>query len=86
MPVGGLDAAAAAVRDEAARRGLPFDVTPFVGHLTLARARGRRGRVPSHLVGRPLSARWPVAELRLVRSLRGSRGSRYETVATATVQ
>ncbi|MGH9090121.1 MAG: RNA 2',3'-cyclic phosphodiesterase [Acidimicrobiales bacterium] len=86
VPVGGLDAAATAVREEAARRGLPFDEQPFVGHLTLARARGRRGRVPSRLVGRPVSARWPVAELRLVRSLRDSHGSRYETVATATVQ
>lgn len=86
VPVGGLEAAAEAVRAEATARGLPFDERPFVGHLTLARARGRRGRVPGHLVGRPLSARWAVAELHLVSSERAAGGSRYETVATAAVR
>lgn len=85
VPVGGLEAAATAVRAEAAARGLPYDEKPFVGHLTLARARGRCGRVPAHLVGQPLSARWPVAELLLVSSEGAPGDSRYETVATATV-
>lgn len=84
VPVGGLDAAAAAVRDAAAGHDLPFDPTPFVGHLTLARA-GRRRRVPGGLLGTPVAARWPVAELCLVASRAGPGGIRYETLARATV-
>lgn len=85
VPVAGLDDAAAAVREEAAARDLTFDPKPFVGHLTLARARGRRGRVPRALVGRTMAARWPVAELCLVASRTTADGSRYETLAVATV-
>jgi RNA 2',3'-cyclic 3'-phosphodiesterase len=84
IPVAGLEAAAAAVRGEAAARDLAFDPKPFVGHLTLARARGR-GRVPRQVVGRPMAARWSVAELCLVASRTTPEGIRYRTLAAATV-
>lgn len=86
VPVGGLDDLAVAVRDclpvgfvqPEAGRG------PFRGHLTLARAKGRR-RIPSQLAGTPVHARWRVERLCLVGSELGSDGSRYTTVASATV-
>ncbi len=85
VPVAGLEAASAAVREEAAVRDLSFDPKPFLGHLTLARARGRRGRVPRALEGRAMAARWPVGELCLVASRTADEGARYETLAAATI-
>jgi RNA 2',3'-cyclic 3'-phosphodiesterase len=82
VPVHGLDDAAAAVREEAAARNLSFDPKPFTGHLTLARARGRRGRVPKGLEGQAMVARWPVVELNLVASRTTDEGARYETLTT----
>jgi 2'-5' RNA ligase len=73
------------VREEAAARDLTFDPKAFVGHLTLARARGRRGRVPRALEGRAMAARWPVDELCLVASRTTNDGGRYETLAAATI-
>lgn len=84
VPVEGLDAAAAAVREEAAARNLSFDPKPFTGHLTLARARGRGGQVPKGLEGQAMAARWPVVELSLVASWTGNDGARYETLTTAS--
>jgi 2'-5' RNA ligase len=81
--VGGLEAAATAVRTATLGRHLPVDPTPFAGHLTLARV---RGAVPADLVGIPLVARWVVERLRLVAVRPGSGMARYETVAEATVQ
>lgn len=84
VPVDGLDAAAAAVRKEAAERNLSFDPKPFVGHLTLARARGKGGRVPKGLEGQAMAARWSVVELSLVASRTTKDGAQYETLATAS--
>jgi RNA 2',3'-cyclic 3'-phosphodiesterase len=74
VPVAGLDDVAAVVR-----RALPAgdpDRLGFRGHLTLARvSRGRLG----DLVGEPVAARFPVGDVRLVRSHLGGRGGpRYE--------
>lgn len=83
-PAAGLETAAGAVRRAAVRLGLEFDRRPFVGHLTLARA--RRGRpIPPDLVGVPLAARWPVVELRLVASVVREGRTRYEPVAVAAL-
>lgn len=79
VPVGGLDDLAAAV---VGATGHPPEDRPFHGHVTLARARGRRGVVPAAAAGEPVERRWPVAEVVLVRSHLGDRGPRYETLAS----
>ena len=56
----------------------------FVGHLTLARTRGR-ARGPAHLAGVPLAARWPVQQVELVSSVLGPEGSRYRTEAAVAL-
>ncbi len=79
VPVAGLDEVANAVRAV-----LPGgDDRPFTGHLTLARARDRRGVDRSALyevVGVPLDASFPVHELTLVASTLGRGPARYEVV------
>jgi len=79
VPVAGLDEVAAAVR-----ASLPGDDDkPFKGHLTLARARERRGVDRSALysvVGVPLSASFPVSEVTLVASTLGRGPAHYEVV------
>jgi 2'-5' RNA ligase len=85
VPVAGLEAAAAAVRTTAVGLGLPVDPTPFLGHLTLGRARGRGRSIPPGLAGAPLAARGVVGELCLVESGSGPEGDRYQTLAAATV-
>ncbi len=85
LPVHGLDEMADRVRR--ALGGVLPDAgldAPFRGHLTLARARGRRA-VPPSLSGVPLAARWQVGELSLVRTELDSSGARYTTLVTATV-
>ncbi|HEX2064756.1 MAG TPA: RNA 2',3'-cyclic phosphodiesterase [Acidimicrobiales bacterium] len=81
VPARGLEAAAASVA--AATRGVgqaPPD-RPFTGHVTLARARDRRGVDLRPLSGVPVQARWTATELRLVASHLGGRGpARYEVV------
>jgi RNA 2',3'-cyclic 3'-phosphodiesterase len=84
VPVHGLDTAAAAVREEAVARNLSFDPKPFVGHLTLARARGKGGRVPKGLEGQAMAARWPVFEVSLVASRTTKENVWYETLTTAS--
>jgi 2'-5' RNA ligase len=81
VPVQGLDELARATVDSTAGVGQPPDDRPFHGHLTLARARGRRGDL-RRLRGTPLAARWKVAELTLVASTPHRDGSRYEVVAS----
>ena len=74
LPVRGLDSLAAA---------LPFPADrPFTGHLTLARARGRGGRVPSALVGTPFAARWSATSFSLVRSQTKQTGAVYDDPAS----
>jgi 2'-5' RNA ligase len=82
LPVNGLDRLAAGVASATAGVGEPPGPGPFRGHLTLARARGRR-KVPGGLAARvpAFEARFPVADVRLVRSNLGAGGPRYEDLA-----
>lgn len=82
VPVAGVDALAAAVVAATAGFGV-HDPRPYRGHVTLARARGRRGAVDRRWTGAPVAERWPVTEVRLVRSHLGTGrpGSRYEDIA-----
>jgi RNA 2',3'-cyclic 3'-phosphodiesterase len=79
VPVAGLDDLAAAVL---AATGQPSEDRPFHGHVTLARARGRRGVVPRAATGEAVDLTWPVHGVSLVRSHLGSDGARHETLAT----
>jgi 2'-5' RNA ligase len=89
VPAAGLEAVAAAVRAATvpivaeAARGEP----PFNGHLTLARAKGRRRADPSAraLAGIPFDARFPVEHVDLVVSTPSPRGHFYTTVAEASL-
>lgn len=78
VPVSGLDDLAAAVRPlpsgERADR-------PFAGHITLARARDRRGVDLRSIVDVPCSASFPVTEVTLVASRLGRGPAQYEVVA-----
>jgi 2'-5' RNA ligase len=79
VPVDGLDVLADAVVTATAGLGRPPEDRPFTGHLTLARVRrgaprgARRG-----VVGEAIEARFPVTDVRLVRSHLGRDGARYE--------
>jgi 2'-5' RNA ligase len=81
VPVEGLDELARATVEATTGVGQPPDDRPFRGHLTLARARGRKGDL-RRLRGTPLAARWKVADLTLVASTPHREGSRYEVVAS----
>jgi RNA 2',3'-cyclic 3'-phosphodiesterase len=80
VPIAGLDGVAAAAIEGTASFGQPPEARPFKGHLTLARV--RRGS-PRALCGAPISERWPVDEVHLVRSNLHPKGARYETVSVA---
>jgi RNA 2',3'-cyclic 3'-phosphodiesterase len=77
VPVAGLDDLAAGVVAATAGFGRPPEPRPFHGHLTLARV--TRGSLRD-LVGEPISARFRVRAVRLVRSRLGPKGSRYDDV------
>jgi 2'-5' RNA ligase len=83
VPVGGLDHLAVAVADATAPWG-EASAAPFVGHLTLARVRGR-GRGARWLAGSPLEASWPVERFELMSSQLGPEGARYETQGTVRI-
>ena len=76
VPVSGLDALADAV-------AIVFgpEDRPFHGHLTLGRARSRRGVDLRPLCGVPLAGEWPVDEVTLVASELHPNGARYTVVA-----
>lgn len=82
VPVQGLDSLAGVVA-RAVAEAIPASAVGesrrFVGHLTLARC---RGRIPAAAlaVGLP-SLRWRVQEVALVRSHLGPAGPRYETLS-----
>lgn len=85
VPVAGLDALALPVRRALGELCFVAGLGgPFVGHLTLARSRGRRV-VPASLAGAPVEARWQVHEVDLVRSELGPSAARYTTLVRATV-
>jgi 2'-5' RNA ligase len=75
VPVAGLDELAGAVRSVTMSWGAPPEQS-FHGHLTLARARGRRPG-PAGLAGVPLRSVWPVGEVVLYSSTPGVGGARY---------
>lgn len=77
VPVDGLDALAAAVAEATAGFGRPPEARAFQGHLTLARS--RRGRV-GDVVGEEVDLRFPVEDVRLVRSHQGREGTRHEVL------
>ena len=84
VPVAGLDDLAAAVAAAVAAVGVRVaaDDRPFVGHLTIARSRGRSGAAdlrPAAGDAIPEAARapWEVGEVTLV----ASAGGRYEVLA-----
>ncbi len=81
VPVAGLEDVADATVEATAGVGEPPPPRPFAGHLTLARARDRRGVDLRPLSGMPVDGRWPVEELTLVASHLGGRApARYEVV------
>ncbi|MGH9152348.1 MAG: hypothetical protein ACRD03_08130, partial [Acidimicrobiales bacterium] len=83
LPVAGLDDLAAAVVAATAGVGEPPEDRPLAGHLTLARARDRRGADLAPLSGYAVGGRWAVPEVALVASRPGRGGARYEVVETA---
>jgi 2'-5' RNA ligase len=83
-PVDGLDLVARHVAAAVGRFADRATVggPPFVGHLTLARARGRH-RLGAGLAGTPVESRWAVDDLWLVRAELDPAGARYETLVAA---
>lgn len=75
VPVAGLDVLAAVVAEALEPWCGPPD-RPFVGHLTLARTRGR-ARGPLALAGGAVAATWEVAEVALLSSHLAAEGARY---------
>ena len=86
LPADGLDALAAAVRDAteplvAERAGVG---SPFNGHLTLARVKGRLGpQAQADLDGIPFDSTFAVAHVDLVASAPSPRGHVYTTIGRA---
>lgn len=86
LPASGLDGLAAAVR--VATLPVvpePIGASPFNGHLSLARARGRRLSVAAlgEMAGIPFEASFPVHGVDLVASEPSANGHVYTTVAQA---
>jgi RNA 2',3'-cyclic 3'-phosphodiesterase len=77
VPVAGTEALAALASDATAEFGEPPDKAPYVGHITLARVRGKT-KGPVNLAGTPVRAAWRVDDIVLVSSTLGSGGARYE--------
>jgi 2'-5' RNA ligase len=75
VPVAGLDELARRVIAATAWFGSPPPDRPYHGHITLARI--RHGN-PRPLAGEAIEARWPVEDVRLVRSRLHADGARYE--------
>jgi 2'-5' RNA ligase len=81
VPVTGLEAIGPAVIAATAAIGQPPEDRPFRGHLTLARLKGVRKRELGDAIGMPISARWTVDEIHVVRSRLSPKGARYDSVA-----
>jgi 2'-5' RNA ligase len=80
VPVAGLDDVARAVIGASADVGDAPEDRVFHGHLTLARARDRRGVDLRRLCAVAIAGEWPVAEITLVASTLDPKGARYEIV------
>ncbi|MCL2394806.1 MAG: RNA 2',3'-cyclic phosphodiesterase, partial [Acidimicrobiaceae bacterium] len=83
VPVAGLDPLGTAVTNATRAFGQPPEDRPFVGHLTIARGRGR-WPVPRRLAGLLVEGAWDVTAVTLVRSRLGRGGPTYDVVFTAT--
>jgi 2'-5' RNA ligase len=77
LPVDGLDAIAGEVIERTAGIGAPPEDRRYHGHLTLARARERRGVDLRRLCGTPIAGSWRVASVCVVRSDLHPHGARY---------
>lgn len=82
VPLHGVQALAETLDLVTADVGDPPRPSPFSGHITLARNRGRG--VIADLVGAPVDDSWEVDEIALVVSIAGGPGlaNRHEVVAT----
>jgi 2'-5' RNA ligase len=83
LPAAGLDDLAATVHAATSAAVPPRDgEQPFNGHLTLARAKGRRpgAATLARLAGAPFEATFPVDHVDLVASEPTPRGHRYHTL------
>ena len=80
VPVAGLQGLATATVAATGEVGAAPDHRPFAGHVTLARARERRGVDLRGLAGVAVTGRWAVGELTLVASRLGRGPARYEVV------
>jgi 2'-5' RNA ligase len=76
IPAGGLGELAGWATAATASMGVPPDLEPFRGHLTLARARGR-GVDLRPFCGRSVQASWTVGEVTLAASVPGPGGGAY---------
>ncbi len=78
VPVAGLGDLAAAVVAATADVGESPEDRPFAAHLTLARARARRGIDLRALTGAAVAARWTIEDVCLMESHLHPDGARYE--------
>lgn len=85
LPVAGLEDLAGAVAGATAGVGEPSEERRFAGHLTLARARERRGADLDPFCGFVVAGRWTVPAVALVASRLGRGGARYEVVEALPV-
>jgi 2'-5' RNA ligase len=74
-----LDSLAAAVVERTAGVGRAPEDRPFRGHLTLARARDRRGVDLRPFTGEAVEGAWQVDEIHVIESHLRRDGARYET-------
>lgn len=83
IPVTGLDGVAEAVRQATVRTIPDAAQAPFVGHLTVARVRGRRVEVSTRaaVAGVAFTAEFAVPRFLLVGSELSPEGPRYTTLA-----
>jgi len=83
VPAAGLDSLAAQVDDEFGQVGEPTD-REFVGHLTIARLKGRPLKDPSlvSVLGAPISATWHQDTIDLWKSEVTADGATHTLVAT----
>ncbi|MDQ3306658.1 MAG: hypothetical protein M3535_11920 [Actinomycetota bacterium] len=83
VPVSGLEALAQVLRRSTTEVGATPSASPFEGHITLARNRGKGSL--DDLIGAPVVGSWKVEEIALVASIStGEPGvpNRHEVVAT----
>jgi 2'-5' RNA ligase len=63
-----------------------FSREPFTGHITVARARRRGGRIPHEFAGVPMDMSMRVDTIAVIRSHLGRGPARYETLASRVLR